>query len=175
MLFVPRPAFGAAHKKKRGLVMVRKIITATASAALCLASVSPALAQNYAFSGFDAPRGATATANFRVPLGKEKAKPTYGLTFGYGQTVGSPSLDGRTVSRGMEFADFRFDGKKVAKANVMSFDLANLDKDRRLNMADDGSVSTGVIVVGVIALGAAVCLILADCFDDDDDDDEDSD
>lgn len=159
---------------KKGEVMVRKIVTATASAALCLSSVSPALAQNYAFTGFDAPRGATATVNFKVPLdqGRHKAKPTYGLTFGYGQTVGSPDLDGRTISRGMQLADFRFDGEKMAKAQVMSFDLANLDKDRRLNMFDDGEGNSAWIIVGVVAAGVAICL-LAGCFDGDDDDDDD--
>jgi hypothetical protein len=157
--------------------MVRKIVTATASAALCLSAVSPALAQNHAFSGFDAPRGATATVNLRVPLGveKEQAKPTYGLTLGYGQVVPNQELGVRSGSRELRFADFRFDGSsnKLAKAQVMSFDLANLDKDRRLNMAE-GESSTVWIVVGLVAAGVAICL-LADCFDDDDDDDDDLD
>ena len=148
--------------------MVRKIVTATASAALCLASVSPALAQNYAFSGFDAPRGATATLNLRVPLGdqSEAAKPTYGLTLGYGHTVGSPTFDGRTTTREMRFADFRLNGQKIAKAQVMSFDLANLDKDRRMNLTGEGN--TLWIIVGLVAAGVAICL-LADCFEGDDD------
>ena len=156
--------------------MVRKIVTATASAALCLSSVSPALAQNNAFSGFDAPRGATATLNLRVPLGVEKkqAKPTYGLTLGYGQTVANQEMGIRSGSREMRFADFRFDGSsnQLAKAQVMSFDLANLDKDRRLNMFNNPN--TGWIIVGIVAAGVAVCL-LADCFEDDDDDDDDDD
>lgn len=152
--------------------MVRKIVTATASAALCLSSVSPALAQNnYAFSGFEAPRGATATVNLRVPLDRAKAeaKPTYGLTFGYGQTVGSPTLDGRSTTRELRLADLRFSGGEVAKAQVMSFDLANLDEDQRLNMFN--RPNTGLIIVGIVALGVAACLI-AECFEDDDDDDD---
>lgn len=152
---------------------MRKIVTATASAALCLSSISPAFAQSTAFSGFDAPRGATATVNLRVPLGAEReaAKPTYGLTLGYGQTVANPDLGVRSGSREMRFADFRFDGSsnKLAKAQVMSFDLANLDKDRRLNMFNNPN--TGWIIVGIVAAGVAVCL-LADCFEDDDDDDD---
>ena len=155
---------------------MRKFVTATASAALCLSAVSPALAQNHAFSGFEAPRGATATVNLRVPLGaeKEQAKPTYGLTFGYGQTVANQEMGIRSGSRELRFADFRFDGSsnKLAKAQVMSFDLANLDKDRRLNMFNNPN--TGWIIVGIVAAGVAVCL-LADCFEDDDDDDDDDD
>ena len=154
--------------------MMRKIVTVTASAALCLSAVSPALAQNHAFSGFEAPRGATATVNLRVPLGaeKEQAKPTYGLTFGYGQTVANQEMGIRAGSRELRLADFRFDGSsnKLAKAKVMSFDLANLDKDRRLNMFNNPN--TGWIIVGVVAAGVAICL-LADCFEDDDDDDDD--
>jgi hypothetical protein len=154
--------------------MVRKLVTATASAALCLSSISPAFAQSSAFSGFDAPRGATATVNLRVPLGveKEAAKPSYGLTLGYGKTVANQEMGVRSGSRELRFADFRFDGSsnKLAKAQVMSFDLANLDKDRRMNLT--GEASTVWIVVGVVAAGVAICL-LAECFDDDDDDDFD--
>ena len=159
---------------EKGEVMVRKIVTATASAALCLSSVSPALAQNHAFSGFEAPRGATATVNLRVPLGaeKEEAKPTYGLTLGYGKTVANQEMGIRSGSRELRFADFRFDGSsnKLAKAQVMSFDLANLDKDRRLNMFNNPN--TGWIIVGIVAAGVVIC-VLADCFEDDDDDDDD--
>ncbi|HEV2748094.1 MAG TPA: hypothetical protein VGW34_12455 [Allosphingosinicella sp.] len=150
--------------------MVRKLVTATACAALCLTSATPALAQNYAFSTFDAPRGATATVNLRIPLGQgytNAEKPSYGLTLGYGQTVGAQTLDGRTTSREMRFADFRFSGNKMAKAQVMSFDLANLEEDRRMNLTGEGN--TLWIVVGLVAAGVAICL-LADCFEGDDDD-----
>ncbi len=149
---------------------MRKIVTATVSAALCLASVTPAFAQDYRYSGFDAPKGATATANLRIPLGRQaKSKPTYGLTLGYGQTMGA-GLDGRSMTREVRLADLRFsqDGR-VAQANVASFDLANLDQDRRLNLTGEGNSMW--IVVGVVAAGVAVCL-LADCFGGDDDEDE---
>jgi hypothetical protein len=152
---------------------MRKLVTAAASAALCLGSISPAFAQSSAFSGFDAPRGATATLNLRVPLGveKEEANPTYGLTLGYGQTVANPDLGVRSGSRELRFADFRFDGtsNRLAKAQVMSFDLANLDKDRRLNMFNNPN--TGWIIVGIVAAGVIIC-VAADCFEDDDDDDD---
>ena len=49
--------------------MLRKSVSATLSVALCLMSASPALAQEYRFTGFDPPQGATATVNLRVPIG----------------------------------------------------------------------------------------------------------
>jgi hypothetical protein len=155
--------------------MIRKIVTATASAALVIASVTPAYAQSYGYSAFDKPPGATASMNLRVPLGveKEKAKPTYGLTFGWGHSVAAPTLDGRTVTREVKLADLRFTGPfELQKAEVATFDLANLKGDRRLNMMG-GEDSTLWIVVGIVAAGVAVCLVIADCFDDDDDDDSD--
>ena len=152
--------------------MVRKIVSATVSAALCLASITPAFAQDYRYTGFDAPKGATATANLRIPLGKQaKAKPTYGLTIGYGQTTGA-GLDGRSMTREIRLADLRFttDGR-VKQANVASFDLANLDRDRRMNLTGEGN--TLWIIVGLVAAGVAICL-LADCFEGDDDSDSSS-
>ena len=152
--------------------MVRKIVSATVSAALCLASITPAFAQEYRPSGFDAPRGATATANLRIPLGREaKGKPTYGLTLGYGKSAGA-GLDGREVTRQIKLADFRLTGKgKVAQAQFASFDLANLDQDRRMNLSGEGN--TLWIIVGLVAAGVAICL-LADCFEGDDDSDSSS-
>ena len=151
--------------------MVRKIVGATVSAALCTLSVAPAMAQDYRFTGFDAPRGATATVNLRVPLGVSRRQAdrrmSYGLTLGYGQTAGAPTLDGTTVSRAVNVADLRFTKSgELRNARVASFDLANLDRDRRFNSLS-GEVSTVWIVVGLVAAGVAVCLI-ADCFDGDD-------
>lgn len=150
--------------------MVRKIVSATVSAALCIASATPAFAQDMRYQGFEAPKGATATANIRIPLGgekKAKARTTYGLTFGIGKSNGA-DLDGRTMTRELRLADLRFttDGR-VKQANVASFDLANLDQDRRMNLTGEGN--TLWIVVGLVAAGVAVCL-LADCFEGDDDD-----
>jgi hypothetical protein len=154
--------------------MVRKIVTATVSAALCMMSVTPAMAQTYRYSGFDAPRGATATLNLRVPLGREaksKSKATYGLTVGLGQTVGA-DYDGRPISRAIPLADLRFSGEgKLDRAKVATFDLANLDDDKRMNLTGEGN--TLWIVVGLVAAGVAVCL-LADCFEGDDDSDSSS-
>ena len=150
---------------------MRKFVTATVSAALCIASLSPSIAaaQEYRFTGFDAPRGATATVNLRVPMGREQAqRASYGVTLGYGQTV-APGLDGRTSSRAISVADFRFSSEgDLRQARVASFDLANMDRSRRqMNLTGEGN--TLWIVVGLVAAGVAVCL-LADCFGDDDED-----
>lgn len=154
--------------------MVRKSIAATVSAALCLASVTPAFAQNYTESVVQAPLGATATLNFRMPLGAGPAvkEPTYGLTLGYGRLVGA-GQDGQALTREVKVADLRFgtDGY-IRQANVASFDLANMDEDRRFDGLT-GEDNTLWIVVGLVAAGVAVCL-LADCFEGDDDEDSES-
>lgn len=152
--------------------MVRKLVSATVSAALCMLSVAPAMAQEYRFTGFDAPRGATATVNLRVPLGmpaqRTERRMSYGVTLGYGQIMGAPTLDGRTMTRAVNLADFRFNNRgELRNARVVSLDLANLDRDRRFQNLN-GEVSTVWIVVGIVAAGVAVCL-LADCFDGEED------
>ena len=148
--------------------MMRKFVSATVSAALCMASLVPgiAAAQEYRFTGFDAPRGATATVNLRIPFGAENRRTTYGLSLAYGQETGA-FLDGRPVTRSVGLADFRFTGDGLDQARVASFDLANLDQDRRLNLTGEGN--TLWIVVGRVAAGVAICL-LADCFEGDDED-----
>lgn len=154
--------------------MVRKYVSATVSAALCLASFAPgvAFAQDYRFAGFDAPRGATATVNLRVPIGNDQGvqqrRATYGVTLAYGQQVGGPTLDGRTTTRAVNVADFRFTGGELRNARVASFDLANLDQDRR-TMNLTGGLSTTWLIVGLVAVGVGVC-ILAECFDGSDND-----
>ena len=150
--------------------MVRKFVSATVSAALCMLSVMPgvAAAQEYRFTGFDAPRGATATINLRVPMGRQQqaVRATYGLTLGYGQTMGTQNLDGQTTTRAVNLADLRFTGSELRQARVASFDLANLDEDERVNNLT-GEGNTLWIIVGLVAAGVAICL-LADCFDGDD-------
>lgn len=147
---------------------MRKFVTATVSAALCLASVAPAAAQNYRAEGYHGPRGVNATLNMRIPLGREgKARPSYGLTFGMGKTVGA-GLDGRPINRQLTLGDIRFNQEgKLSKAELASFDLAHLDADKRMNLTGEGN--TLWIVVGLVAAGVAVCL-LADCFEGDEDD-----
>ena len=153
--------------------MVRKTVSATVSAALCMLTVAPgvAAAQEYRFSGYDAPRGATATVNLRVPLGTRRParqRMSYGLTLGYGQATGA-TLDGRTTSRAVNVADFRFNTNgELRNARVASFDLANPGRDRAFSNLN-GEVSTVWVIVGVVAVGVGVCLI-ADCFGDDEED-----
>ena len=155
--------------------MLRKFVTATVSAALCVSTMMPAVAaaQEYRFAGFDAPRGATATLNVRVPMGREhRERASYGLTLGYGHTMAAPGMTGETRSRAVNVADFRFSGTELRTARVASFDLANLDSDRRTsNLTGEGN--TLWIIVGLVAAGVAVCL-LADCFEGDDDSDSSS-
>ena len=150
--------------------MIRKLVTATITAAICAASLAPGLAaaQDYRFTGFDAPRGATATVNLRVPFGPEaRYRPSYGLTLGYGRTV-APGLDGRTTTRAINLADLRFTGSNIDldQARIASFDLARLDQDRRMNLV--GKKST--LILGIVIGAALVICIAADCFDGDEDD-----
>src|SRR5688572_852664 len=107
-----------------------------------------------------APRGANATINLRVPMGREhRDRASYGLSFGYGRTTGDPNLGNLTTSRAITFADFRFTGTNLRQARVASFDLANLDETkRRMNLTGDGD-NTLWIVVGLVAAGVAVCLL----------------
>ena len=147
---------------------MRKFVAATVSAALCMTSALPgvAAAQEHRFTGFDAPRGATATVNLRIPLGPEqRSRPSYGLTIGYGQTV-APGVDGRTTSRALNFADFRFTGEtpRLSQARLAGFDLANLDQDRRLNMLGGGGKKTWIWIALLVLAGVIVCSI-AGCFD----------
>ena len=148
--------------------MVRKFVSATVSAALCLMSVAPVMAQEYRSTVFDAPRGATATVNLRVPLGggRDNAQqPSYGLTASYGQTVGSPTPEGRPITRAVNVADLRFSGDGLRNARIAGFDLAHLDRYRQMYQFGDGA-NTIWIVVGLVAAGVAICL-LAECFEDD--------
>ena len=146
---------------------MRKFVAATVSAALCMTSMLPgiAAAQEHRFTGFDAPRGATATVNLRIPLGPERtSRPSYGVTFGYGQTV-APGVDGRTASRAINFADIRFTGEapRLSQARFAGFDLANLDQDRRLNMVGGGKKS--FLWIGLLILAGVIVCVAAGCFD----------
>jgi hypothetical protein len=150
---------------------MRKIIAAAASTALCLMSIAPAYAQANHSPAFDAPRGAAATMNLRVPFGArgKKAKPTYGLSLTYGRTMATSALDGKTFTRATTLADLRFDGEGLNRAKVASFDLANLDEDKRLNLTGGSNTLLWV----AIAAGAGVAAYLL-FIEDDDDEDEDA-
>lgn len=154
--------------------MVRKLVSATVSAALCVMSVAPAMAQEYRFTGFDAPRGASATVNLRIPLTRQnRQRTTYGFNVAYGRRMPLATMDGQTTTRAATLADIRLTGDgDVRRAQLLAFDLRNLDQNnRRLNLT--GEDGTLWIVVGLVAAGVAICLI-ADCFEGDDDSDSSS-
>lgn len=153
--------------------MVRKSVSAAVTVAICLMSASQAVAQEYRFTGFDPPQGATATVNLRVPIGDDQRRqPTYGLTLGYGYDIGGPNVNGRTMTRSLQVADFRFRGDQLQNARIATFDLANLDQDRRLNFQGDGSDDTWLYIGGAVVAGLLICL-LAECFEGDDNDEDD--
>lgn len=141
--------------------MTRKFLCASFAAAVLAGPITPAAAQSFS-SDLQAPLGATATVNFKVPLGAVPArerKATYGLTLGYGQQLNSLTPDGRIMTRQAKLADLRFaDGFKLHKAEVMSFDLANLKEDPRLNLGP--GKSTTWVWIGGIAVGAALVYVL---------------
>jgi hypothetical protein len=132
-----------------------------------------ASAQNAAFdmmhkASLDAPRGATAMANFRLPLGNapDREEPTFGLSFGFGRTAGAGELTPHTKTRLVRLVDIRLDqSARLRNARVGSFDLANPDKNRRLNLFG-GANDTVWLVGGAVLIGVGVCLF-AECFDGD--------
>lgn len=154
--------------------MIRTFLNVSVATALLASSFSAAAAPYSFASDYQAPAGATATVNFQVPLGavpQKARKATYGLTLGYGQRMDSVTDSGRIATRQTKLADFRFTGAfKLQRAEVATFDLANLDQDPRLNMnPDSGKDNTWLYVGGAIVAGLAICWA-AGCFDDDDDD-----
>ena len=149
--------------------MVRKLVSATVSAALCLTPVAAFAAHaNYtAVDVVQAPLGATGSLNLRIPLGggPDLEEPTYGLSFGMGRLTGMNASGGARTSQ-VRVADLRFNSAGLDRAQVASFDLANLDRDARFDELS-GEGNTLWIVVGLVAAGVAICL-LADCFEGDD-------
>ncbi|HEX8642176.1 MAG TPA: hypothetical protein VF704_13615 [Allosphingosinicella sp.] len=154
--------------------MLRKLVCATVSAALCSMTILPsaAVAQEFRSSVFDAPRGATATLNLRVPMGREHAsRASYGLTLGYGQAVGAPDQFGERATRSMNVADFRFRGGDLRNARIVGVDFANLNREGRTMNLMGGPNDIIWTVGAVVVAGAVVCFVITDCFDDDDDND----
>lgn len=148
---------------------MNKLFAAAVSAALCLTSVAPALAQDYRFAGFDSPRGLTATANLRVPLGREakSTRASYGLSLGLGREVGA-GYDGRSVTRAIRLADLRFSGEgKMSQARLAGVDLRDPAGKRRMNLT--GGLNTTWFILGAIAAAGGICL-LTDCLGEGDDD-----
>jgi hypothetical protein len=148
--------------------MTRIHVAAVTTMSLLLASATPALAQDHRFAGFEGVRGANATINLRIPFGASPrgSRPTFDLTVAIGRTLGA-GTDGEPIVRQMPLADFRFSGAGLAHARVASFDLANLDRDRRLNV-NGGKKTTMYLAAAAAAAAAAICAF-AGCFDGDDD------
>ena len=149
--------------------MTRKRLTTVVILSLWLGSPTSALAQEHRVAEVDGPPGANATLNFRVPLGDatRRSRPTFGLTLGFGRTLGART-DGVPLVRQMPLADLRFSTAGLANARLASFDLAHLDRDRRLNFDGNDALLWGVAGT---AAAVALCAILG-CFDGDDDETE---
>jgi hypothetical protein len=148
---------------------MKKLSAVAVSVALCFTSLTPAWAQETRFSGFDSPRGLSATANLRVPLGRQakSRRATYGLSLGLAREVGA-GYDGRTVTRSINLADLRFSGEgRLSQAKLAGTDLAHLDHQRRMNLTGGGG--TTWFILGAVAAGVGLCL-LTDCLGGDDDD-----
>lgn len=142
--------------------MIKQIAMA-ASAALVVASASPAFADPFAFSDNTTPHGATATINFKMALGGPATKPeraSYGLTFAYGQRVGEPPVIGRPEAQALTFGDLRFNADGLERAELASFDLADLEADPRMNIFDDGNFGTTELVLIGVGAGLILALVL---------------
>ena len=143
---------------------MRNIVSAAAAAALCMLSVQPAPAQDHRFTGFDAPRGATATVNIRVPLGERgrQAAPSYGVTLRHGRPVGPAAMDERGPrTRAVDLVDFRFVGGEFRNARLGAFDLAGPGRGERMNLSP--SVEEKSVLFALLAaalLGVFLCSAL---------------
>jgi len=161
--------------------MMRKLIAATAAAALSLSTVTPALAQSASFYDQYLPdRAAVASVNMKVPLGggdAKASKPSAGLSFGYRQKVDTTTFDGLGKYREANLADLRFTEDGLDKAQVASFNFADMGTTdqikgkTKLGAMEDGDYTLW-IVLGVVVGGVLICWA-AGCFGDDDDDDDD--
>jgi hypothetical protein len=129
--------------------MLRKITVGSQCAALCLASTPPALGQDHRFTGFDAPRGATATVNLRIPLGSRPGvrteRPNLGLTIGYGRALPSSEPDGRSAIRSVDLLDLRLDEAGLQRARLAGLDLRE-PLGSPLHLTDDGGTKSAWLI-----------------------------
>ncbi|MGZ8360611.1 MAG: hypothetical protein ACXWUX_08825 [Allosphingosinicella sp.] len=153
--------------------MLRNMLATASAVALCLTSVTPLAAQEVRD---DAPRGATATLNLRIPLGSSRLadRPSFGLTAGYGQATGAPGSDGRVAVRQWRVADLRFDGRGLRRAELATFDLANLAGDPRLGFQDGDDSDDDTLTYILVALAAAAAGVGAEMLIDDSDEESES-
>lgn len=157
--------------------MLRNITAGTLSVALCLASAPPALGQDYRFTGFDPPRGATATVNLRIPLGSRPGvrteRPNLGLTIGYGREQPGSAPDGRSAIRAVDLLDLRLDQAGLQRARLAGVDLRE-PLGGPLHISDNGGKKTEWLLLFFGALTLAAFGVLAFDGNGDDEDDEES-
>ena len=148
----PAPARFGRGRFEEGGFMVRALVTATVSAALCTASSRPAWPprRNIASLVSTRPRGVTATVNLRVPFGRTVRRPRQLWPHRrYGQTVGRPST--ATATRAVNLADLRFSGG-ASRRRGRQPRPRDLDQDRRLNLVGEEHLAARPIIVGAILI-----------------------
>jgi hypothetical protein len=157
--------------------MLNKITAGTLSIAICLASASPALGQDYRFTGFDPPRGATATVNLRIPLGSRPGvraeRPNLGLTIGYGREQPTSEPGGQSPVGQIGLLDLRLDQAGLQRARLAGLDLRE-PLGTPLHLTDDGGVKSAALLLFFGALTFAAFGFLAFDGNGDDEDEEES-
>lgn len=156
---------------------MKKLIATTLSGAVLLASVAPAVAQDYRYASGFAPQQdeVTATVNYRVPLGVTRERPSYGLTIN-----ASRADDARDLADGVSFrpqaslADIRFNDDGLYRARLGAVDFA---QPNALSFDDskdpkDGKDPKTWWIIGAIVVGGIIWWAVEE--DDDDDDDNGS-
>ena len=141
--------------------MANRFAAGAAMLSLAFGSGTPALAQSGAFAGSQARPGASATINLRVPLGpgRRSDRPTVGFTASCGQALDDSGPDGRRAVRELRITDLRFDGRALARAELATFDLANLENDARMGLVGNKK-NTLLLFVMVLAGATALAFLL---------------
>ena len=145
--------------------MTRKLTTGIATMSLVLGSATPALAQEQRFAGFDGPRGTTATVNLRIPLGGRAGaraeRPSFGLTIGHGQPIASSDPSGRSTVRQIRLADLRLDRDGISRAELATFNLANLEGDARVRRLNPSENKKNTVWLALMAAAGVLAFIWA--------------
>ena len=143
--------------------MRHRLTAGLAIIALCAASATPSLAQEYRFAGFDGPRGTTASFNLRVPLGSpaefQGHRPSLGFTVGHARAPFLADSGAPASARLLELVDIRFDRRGLRRAQMASFDLAHLDGDARLAVQGDEpgrNRTLRLVLIGLLGVAVGV-------------------
>ena len=148
--------------------MSNKIISSAAGLVLCVASLSPGLAQDYRFVGFDPPRGASTTVNLRIPLGgrpgARSERTTVSLTGGYGWQQPGAIPGERGAVRQLDLLDFRVDRGSLERARLAGFELRSSAHDRLQidDSVDDKKATTIYALIFILLVGAGYILSRGD-------------